>query len=529
MEEWWKGCVIYQIYPRSFQDTSGNGIGDLKGIIQRLDYISKLGVDAIWLSPIFESPMNDMGYDISNYQEIDPLFGDLDDFDLLLEKAHSLGLKVIIDQVLSHSSDQHPFFLESRSDRNNEKSDWYVWADPKKDGSPPNNWLSIFGGVGWEWETSRKQYYLHNFLKSQPDLNFNNPNVRKWVLSIVEFWLKRGVDGFRLDTVNYYYHDSSLRDNPVSERREEILVNPYYMQEHKYSINRPENLEFIKKLRALVDKYKDKMMVGEISNIDLQAKYTSGDDKLHMAYSFELLRKDFSATHIKNCLERFYELAPNGYPCWSFSNHDVMRHISRWSDLAYSPEDFAKLTASILLSLKGSICIYQGEELGQLETDLEFHELTDPPGIKFWPKDKGRDGCRTPMVWEGNTLLGGFSKSKPWLPIKEEQLERSVDSQIHDKESVLTHYCRLIEFRKNNKEFLEGELIFKFFDDKSLVFTRKFDDEETDCYFNFSKDDLEFNDINSSINLTSIKNKAKLKDKKLFLGPNGFAFLKVLT
>ena len=293
MHEWWKGCVIYQIYPRSFQDTSGNGIGDLKGIIQRLDYISNLGVDAIWLSPIFESPMKDMGYDVSNYQEIDPLFGDLDDFDLLLEKAHSLGLKVIIDQVLSHSSDQHPYFLESRSDRKNEKCDWYVWADPKKDGSPPNNWLSIFGGGGWEWDTSRKQYYLHNFLKSQPDLNYHNPNVRKWILSIVEFWLKKGVDGFRLDTVNYYYHDSSLRDNPPSEREEEVLVNPYYMQEHKYSINRPENLEFIKKLRTLLDQYEDKMMVGEISNIDLQAKYTSGEDKLHMAYSFELLRKDF--------------------------------------------------------------------------------------------------------------------------------------------------------------------------------------------------------------------------------------------
>ena len=252
---WWKKGVIYQIYPRSFNDTSGNGIGDLKGISKKISYLSSLGVNAIWLSPVFTSPMKDMGYDVSNYTDIDPLFGNIHDFERLIEKAKENKIKVIIDQVLSHSSDAHPFFKLSKSNKINSKSDWYVWADPKPDGSPPNNWLSVFGGSAWEWDTGREQYYLHNFLKSQPDFNFHNLEVQKWLLSTVKFWLEKGVDGFRLDTANYYFHDKKLRNNPAIKSRASGK-NPYYYQNLKYSINQKDNFAFLKKLRKLTNGYK---------------------------------------------------------------------------------------------------------------------------------------------------------------------------------------------------------------------------------------------------------------------------------
>jgi alpha-glucosidase len=256
MTDWWRGGVIYQIYPRSFQDSSGDGVGDLPGIIARLDYVASLGVDAIWLSPFFSSPMDDMGYDISDYFDVDPLFGSLDDFDRLVEKAHALGIKVIIDQVISHSSDRNPWFIESKSSKTNAKADWYVWADANKDGSPPNNWMSVFGGTSWEWNATRRQYYLHNFLTSQPDLNFHNPEVQDATLGVLRFWLERGVDGFRFDTVNFYFHDEKLRNNPPAHRgalRPEIST--YEMQAHVYDKNRPENLDFLKKVRKLLDEF----------------------------------------------------------------------------------------------------------------------------------------------------------------------------------------------------------------------------------------------------------------------------------
>ena len=331
---WWKKGVIYQIYPRSFNDTSGNGIGDLKGISKKISYLSSLGVDAIWLSPVFTSPMKDMGYDVSNYTDIDPLFGNIHDFERLIEKAKENKIKVIIDQVLSHSSDAHPFFKISKSNKNNSKSDWYVWADPKPDGSPPNNWLSVFGGSAWEWDTTREQYYFHNFLKSQPDFNFHNIDVQEWLISTVKFWLEKGVDGFRLDTANYYFHDKKLRNNPAIKSRASGK-NPYYYQNLKYSINQKDNFAFLKKLRKLTDQYKETTMIGEISNVELQAKYTANNDKLHMAYSFDLLRDEFSPKHIRNTVSKFFKETKDGWPTWSFSNHDVVRHLSRWLSLIH--------------------------------------------------------------------------------------------------------------------------------------------------------------------------------------------------
>lgn len=317
---WWRGAVIYQIYPRSFLDTNGDGVGDLPGIIERLGYIASLGVDAIWVSPFFRSPMADFGYDIADQRDVDPLFGTLDDFDRLLARAHALGLKVMIDQVFSHTSDQHAWFRESRQSRDNPRADWYVWADAREDGTPPNNWLSIFGGVAWKWEPRRRQYYLHNFLSSQPDLNFHNPAVQQATLDYVKFWLDRGVDGFRLDSINFCFHDAQLRDNPAKPESERVgrgfsPDNPYAFQYHYYNNTRPENVGFLERLRALLDQYPGAVTLGEISSEDslaTTAEYTA-PGRLHMGYSFELLVDDYSAGYIRATVEKLEATMRDGW------------------------------------------------------------------------------------------------------------------------------------------------------------------------------------------------------------------------
>jgi hypothetical protein len=294
MAEWWRGAVLYQIYPRSFADSDGDGVGDLRGITARLEYVASLGVDGIWISPFFRSPMKDYGYDVSDYCDVDPVFGTLADFDDLLSRAHQLGLKVLIDQVYSHTSDEHPWFEESRSSRENPKADWYVWADAKPDGSPPNNWQAVFGGPAWQWDLNRRQYYLHNFLTEQPDLNFHCPALQDAILETARFWLDRGVDGFRLDVANFYAHDPQLRDNPARESAKPPL-RPYMFQRHVYDRSRPETLDFMRRLRAVADSYPDRMLLGEIECEDplgRQLEYVRGTDALHTAYSFFLLRPE---------------------------------------------------------------------------------------------------------------------------------------------------------------------------------------------------------------------------------------------
>jgi alpha-glucosidase len=495
--DWWRGAVIYQVYPRSFQDTDGDGIGDIKGIIERLPYIASLGVDAIWLSPFFTSPQADMGYDVSDYCDVDPMFGTLADFDAMMAEAKRLGLKVIIDQVISHTSDQHPWFKESRTSRDNAKADWYVWAAPKPDGTAPNNWLSVFGGPAWEWDGVRKQYYMHNFLASQPDLNFHNREVQDAVLDAVQFWLDRGVDGFRLDTVNYYFHDKELRDNPphVPDNEEAGLdapdVNPYGMQSHLYDKTQPENIEFLKRFRALLDQYPDRTTVGEVGDgarsLKTVAAYTSGGDKLHMCYTFDLLGPDFTPSHIRHCVDSFQKQVKDGWVCWAFSNHDVTRHVSRF---VHSPEEraaVAKLSISVLATLRGSICLYQGEELGLPEAELSFEDLRDPYGIRFWPAFKGRDGCRTPMIWERSKKQAGFSSAKPWLPVPVEHLGLSVDAQEKDGTSVLAHYRETLAFRKSHPALIDGEMEFLSTNEDVLAFTRSRGDDRLLFVFNLRR------------------------------------------
>ena len=529
MREWWRDAVIYQIYPRSFQDDNGDGVGDLKGITRRLPHVASLGADCVWLSPIFTSPQKDMGYDVSDYTGIDPLFGTLEDFDALIATAHDLGLKVITDQVLSHTSDQHVWFKESRRSRDNDKADWYVWADPLPDGSPPTNWHSHFGGAAWEFEPQRGQYYLHNFLAAQPDLNFHNRDVQDAILETCRFWLDRGLDGFRLDTVNYYVHDDQLRSNPPAQSRpQEIVTDLFGMQDNIYNKNRPENLAFLERLRALTDQYEDIMMVGEVGevgarSIRIMGEYTQGTSRLHMAYSFAMLGPDFTADHFRSCIEGFQQGAPEGHPKWSFSNHDVMRHVSRWSDHAVDDARMTRLSCAMLMAFEGTVGIYQGEELGQLETELTYDELTDPPALRFWPGIKGRDGCRTPMVWERDAPNAGFSAGKPWLPVKAPQQERAVDAQEAANDSALHFYRRAIAFRKAQPALRMGKTTFLSLPEPILAFRRVADEQVLTCAFNLSRAPQELK-LSGPATLTG-PNHAQLTGTILTLPGNGFAYL----
>jgi alpha-glucosidase len=490
--DWWRGGVIYQIYPRSFQDSNGDGIGDLAGIIQRLPYVASLGVDAVWISPFFRSPMLDFGYDISDYRDVDPMFGSLGDFDALIARAHELGLRVMIDLVLSHTSDQHRWFKESRSSRENPKANWYVWADAKPDGTAPNNWLSIFGGPAWEWDSERQQYYMHNFLKEQPDLNFHEPEVQNELLDMARFWLDRGVDGFRFDTINFYFHDEELRDNPVLPKDQRDYstapeVNPYNWQDHLYDKSRPENLKFLERMRALMDEYPAIGSVGEVGDaqrsMEVVGAYTSGR-RIHMCYAFEFLSgtEPPDGNRIAEVLRSFEQGAPEGWACWAFSNHDVERHASRWR--LTGPQ--VRLYLAVLLSLRGSVCLYQGEELGLPEAYVPFEDLRDPYGIRFWPKFRGRDGCRTPMPWTSDMTFAGFSDSKPWLPIAVDHKALAVDAQDSDPGSVLAFYRRMLAFRGHHPALAGGSLSLGPTASEYISFTRHLGDETLFCAFNLS-------------------------------------------
>lgn len=525
MREWWRDAVIYQIYPRSFQDDNGDGIGDLPGITRRLDHVASLGADAIWLSPFFTSPDRDMGYDVSNYTDVNPLFGTLADFDNLIAKAHKLGLKVIIDQVLSHTSDQHPWFQQSRQNKTNAKADWYVWADPKPDGTAPNNWPSVFGGSAWRYDPRRKQYYLHNFLTEQPDLNFHCSEMVDALIDAMRFWLDRGVDGFRLDTVNYYVHDKKLRDNPPSNWTE-MPFNPYEAQDHWYSKTQPENIGILKRIRALTDEYENRMLVGEVGEagrqIDIMAEYTSGGDKLHMAYSFEFLSHDHTAAHFRSRISKFLEKAPNGWPCWSFSNHDVQRHATRWTPEGGDREAVSRQAIALLCSFPGTLGLYQGEELGQTETDIEFHELTDLGYIDFWPEIRGRDGCRTPMVWEADAQNAGFSTGKPWLPVKAPQAAVAVDTQ-DAPDSVLNTYRKVLAFRRDTRELRLGTTTFPELPEPLLAVRRTHEGTSVTAVFNLS-------DVAKRLTITGKvqavgPHHATLTGTTLDLPPHGYVYL----
>lgn len=488
---WWHGAVIYQIYPRSFKDTSADGVGDLQGISEELDYVAGLGVDAIWISPFQKSPMKDYGYDVEDYTSVDPLFGTLDDVKQLIDEAHKRGLKVLMDQVLSHTSDQHPWFKESQASRSNPKADWYVWVDPRPDGTPPNNWLSVFGGPSWHWEPRRDQYYLHNFLTAQPDLNYHNTDVQDAILDACRFWLDLGVDGFRLDVCAFYFHDAQLRDNPPSDHPPAGIhfnFNPYSFQKHIRDIGQVENLAFLERLRALADEYDERVLLGELHQSDgvrLHKDYT-GPGRLHLAYGYWLLgAHHVDGPAIRALAEQLGHMPEDGLPCWSLDNHDFMRAPTRLDQGRDHPE-FTITILAALACLRGALCLYQGSELCLPEADVPFERLLDPYGREFYPAFKGRDGARTPMPWRNDAEHCGFSTVEPWLPIPESHRMRAVDLQEREPGSALNRMRRFLTWRREQPALRGNGLVFHDAMDGLLIFERRHEEDGVLCVFNLS-------------------------------------------
>lgn len=456
-ESWWKYGVIYQIYPRSFKDSNGDGIGDLRGVIDSLDYLEWLGVDGIWLSPINESPMYDFGYDISDYRAIDPIFGTMDDFDSLIDESHKRGIRIIMDLVANHTSYKHPWFQESRMSRNSSKRDWYIWRDGKNGGTP-NNWISVFGGSAWKLDELSGQYYLHSFLEEQPDLNWRNPDVKDAMFGEVKFWLDKGVDGFRLDVVNWFIKDRKFRSNPA------FLGIPQF-QKHLFDRNRPETHDILKDFRKMLDSYPGRMSVGEVfslppGNPHLSAKFTgSGEDELHMAFDFSLMYRPWSARMFYRCIRKWLKSIPEkGWPCHVFSNHDQFRSMSRFG-IGSDAEKRGRVAAVLLLTLRGTPFVYYGEELGMKNVSIPRNMICDPLGKRFWPFYAGRDRARTPMMWNSEDNAG-FSFVRPWLPVHSDYGKINVETMKDEKGSLLNLYRALILLRKKYPVLQNGDIEF---------------------------------------------------------------------
>ena len=485
--EWWRGAVIYQVYPRSFADSNDDGVGDLPGITAHLDHIASLGVDGVWLSPFFTSPMKDFGYDVADYTDVDPIFGTLADFDALVGRAHALGLKVIIDQVYSHTSDQHPWFLESRQNRTNPKADWYVWADAKPEGSPPSNWQSVFGGPAWTWDARRHQYFMHNFLKEQPQLNVAHPEVQEALLAAMRFWLDRGVDGFRLDAINFAIHDPKLTDNPPLTSNGK-RTRPFDFQDKIHNQSQPGIPVFLSRLRALADSYdEDRFLVAEVGGDRANAEmkqYTQGTDRLQSAYGFLYLYADhLSPELVERGPAEWPGAEGEGWPSWSFSNHDAPRAVSRWAE-GRDEKQFAAMAMLLLMTLRGNVFVYQGEELGLPQAEVPFDRLVDPEAIANWPDTLGRDGARTPMPWRTDAVQAGFSTVEPWLPVDPRHTALAVDGQETDPASTLNLSRRLIALRRHHPALRTGNMTMHQVAGSVLSFERGSGPDSLLCAFN---------------------------------------------
>jgi alpha-glucosidase len=444
-QPWWQTGVIYQVYPRSFMDASGDGVGDLAGITSRLDYLEWLGVDALWISPFYPSPMADFGYDVSDYTGVDPLFGTLDDFDELLEAAHRRGIKVILDYVPNHSSDEHPWFVESRSSRENPKREWYIWADPAPDGGPPNNWQSIFGGSAWERDEVTEQYYLHSFDVKQPDLNWRNPEVREAMYGAMRFWLERGVDGFRIDVLNALMKDDLLRDNPENPDWREGDP-PWERQIRVYSEDRPEMLEILREMRAVADSYEGhRVLIGELYlPLERMISYYGPDlDGVHLPFNFGLvILAEWEAHAVGRLIEEYETALPEGaWPNWVLGNHDGSRIINRVG------EHRTRLVQMLLLTLRGTPTLYYGDEIGMRDVGIPPEMARDPQGIRS--PGYGRDPVRTPMQWDADPNAGFCPPDvEPWLPVADDYATTNVETQRHDPDSMLSFVRRLLRLRK---------------------------------------------------------------------------------
>lgn len=448
---WWQTGIIYQVYPRSYQDSDNDGIGDLKGIISRLDHLKWLGINALWVSPIYPSPMADFGYDISDYCDIHPLFGTMEDFDQLLQEAHNRDIKLILDLVPNHSSDQHPWFKESRSSKDNPKRDWYIWEDAKPDGSEPNNWLSVFGGSAWEWDENTQQYYYHAFLKEQPDLNWRNPEVQEAMLDVMHFWLDKGVDGFRVDVMWHMVKDKLLRDNPENPNYENHM-STYEKLTPSYSTDQPEVHDIVKRMREVTDSYEERLLIGEIylPVHRLVAYYGEDNQGAHLPFNFQLLTLPWDAQKISYAIDEYEgALPPDGWPNWVLGNHDQPRLASRVGS------DQARVAAILLLTLRGTPTIYYGEEIGMTDVAIPPDEIKDPQGLNMPEKNLSRDPSRTPMQWD-DTENAGFSKSKPWLRLPDNFKRVNVKAQKENPYSTLSFYKKLIDLRQKEPALQTG-------------------------------------------------------------------------
>ena len=455
--QWWQTGVIYQIYPRSYQDSNGDGVGDLAGIIQRLDYLSDtLGTDAIWLSPIYPSPMHDFGYDVANYIDIHPLFGRLEDFDRLLNETHRRGMKLILDLVPNHTSDEHPWFVESRSSRVNPKRDWYLWRDPAPDGGPPNNWLSHFGGPAWTFDEKTGQYYLHQFVKQQPDLNYRNPDVVTAILDVMRFWLDRGVDGFRVDVIGLMMKDPEFRDEPLNPAWNG--VKPFDSLDHIYTANLPEVHDLIRQMRAVLDSYDERMMVGEtyLPNDKLMVYYGSADMlECHLPFNFQLILARWDAAGVRKMVDDYEAvLPPDAWPNWVLGNHDQHRLATR-----VGPRQ-ARVANMLLLTLRGTPTCYYGDELGMENVPIPPEKIQDPPAVNQ-PEIAhlvGRDPERTPMQWDDSPNAGFAVPDVQdlWLPLAPNYTEVNVARQLDEPRSFLNYFRKLLAYRKSTPALLWG-------------------------------------------------------------------------
>ena len=494
--EWWRGAAIYQVYPRSFADSNGDGVGDLPGITAHLDYVARLGVDAVWISPFFTSPIADYGYDVAHYRDVDPIFGTLADFDALVARAHDLGLRVTIDLVFAHTSDQHAWFVDSRASRTGEHADWYVWHDARPDGTPPNNWQSVFGGPAWTWDGRRGQYYYHQFLTAQPQLNVHLPAVQDALLDVVRFWLKRGVDGFRFDALNHAMFDPALTDNPPATDHKP-RTRSFDFQIKTYSQGHPDVVGFVERIRAVCDEFGCNefgavFSVAEVGGDDplpLMKGYTAGDHRLSSAYGFDFLYAPALSAAIVAKAQRDWPGTPGrdglaeGWPSWAFENHDAPRCLSRWADGA-DRGPFGRMAMALLGALRGNMFLYQGQELGLLQDDIPFHLLKDPEAIANWPLTLGRDGVRTPMPWDPDAPHGGFTTGEPWLPLSAGNIARAVAAQEHDPGGMLAHTRHVLALRHAHAALRLGDIEHLRVYGDMLAFSRRHDGQAIHCAFN---------------------------------------------
>ncbi len=492
---WWKRGVIYQVAVPSFKDSDGDGYGDLRGLLGKLDYLNdgtprSLGVDAVWLTPVFDSPWVDFGYDVRDYYTIHPRLGDFQVFDDFLRACHRRGMKVILDMVLNHTSEEHPWFEESRSSRCSHKRDWYVWRDGRAPGKPPNRWRAVVEGSAWEWDQKTGQYYYHAFLPQQPDLNWRNPEVREEMFRVCRFWLDRGVDGFRLDLINYLYEDEELRDNPRKPG-----LRPYDWQAHLYDRSRPESLEVVRELRRLLDGYPERMMMGEVYTDRPEDAVTllgNGSDALHLSFYLDFAHRLWRARQFRRSV-RWLEsrIPPDAWPCYYLSNHDLVRHYTRLGRFG-DAEARARVAAAMLLTLRGTPILYYGEELGMPQSRIPRRHIRDPIGKKFWPLPVGRDGARTPMHWSAGRNAG-FTDGEPWLPVHPSFSRRNVAALDEDPRSLLWWYRRLIWLRRRHPALqVGGYRELKEVPREVFAYLRESEEEAVAVFLNFSSRAVDF-------------------------------------